>query len=223
MNRIQQIVTFACTLAFTFGIVAAAMTVQQFHAACLSDRPRKPRQLAGPGSGKDSIHHDKISSATAGGKTTEQWEEEAHDPFAVLRGRLRNVARLRGDEYAENPWLRMSDEITGDTVRMAGRLEADAIVAATRSGRTALHITRFQPRVKVIAIVPNYTVARRLALVRSVVPVVNVVPEGVDDLETGLKRAMEIGLLEEGNLVVVASARPDDPPGVTSVVQVRRL
>jgi pyruvate kinase len=106
-------------------------------------------------------------------------------------------------------------------VRLAESLGARAIVAATRTGQTARHIARFDPVVPVIAVVPDDAVARRLALTGSVRAIVAPAATGADALSRGIACAKSQGLLAAGDRVVVAAARPDDPAGATTCLEVR--
>jgi pyruvate kinase len=139
----------------------------------------------------------------------------------ALRKAHDETQRLRGAAHAEAPSLRVTDQLTFEAVRLADDLRAAAIVGATRSGRTVFNLSRYTPRVPVVAIVPNARVARRLALVRGVRPMIAPGPEGTVDFEAGLAHMRDSGLVEPGALVVVVSTRKGDPPGATTVLEVR--
>lgn len=115
----------------------------------------------------------------------------------------------------------VTDRVTAEAVRSAEALGCAAIVAATRSGRTARHIARFDPLLPVIAVVPDARTARSLALVASVRPLVAPAVSGDAALAAGFERAVALGWLRTGDRVVVASARPEDPPGTTTTLGVR--
>jgi len=144
----------------------------------------------------------------------------------ALRKSHDETQRLREVLYRQHDWLRVTDQLTFEAVRLADDLRAAAIVGATRSGRTVFNLARYRSRVPVIALVPDAHVARRLATVRSVQAVVSAKEggeEGEVDFERGLAKALELGLLSSGDLVVVVSARPGDPAGATSVLEVRPI
>ncbi|MCE9636529.1 MAG: pyruvate kinase [Planctomycetes bacterium] len=117
----------------------------------------------------------------------------------------------------------VTDRVTAESVRTAEALGCAAVVAATRSGRTARNLARFDPMLPIVAIVPDERVARSLALTGSVRAVVASATSGDDALARGLARAVECELVRRGDRVVVASARPDDPPGVTTALSVRTV
>jgi pyruvate kinase len=156
--------------------------------------------------------------------SAERWEDEhTLDRRAALDALFSGVLALRNSDYAARPWLEVTDRITFEAVRLAESLGARAIVAATRTGETARNIARFDPLVPLVAVVPDDRVARRLALFGSVRAVVAPADSGADALELGLARARSIGLLAQGDRVVVAAARPGDPRGTTTALEVRTV
>lgn len=152
----------------------------------------------------------------------EQWEtERAVARAAEVAGLFEEIVALRRADYAARPWLEVTDRVTFEAVRFAERLGARAIVAATRTGQTARHIARFDSVVPVIAVVPDAAVARGLALTGSVHALVAPAATGAGAVERGLERALAAGLVARGDRVVVAAARPGDPPGATTCLEVR--
>lgn len=163
--------------------------------------------------------------------SAERWESvhpEARETWlrAIEKDiRTRREARRSAPVFAESgagsPAEDVTDRITAETVRTAETLGCAAVVAATRSGRTARNLARFDPMLPVIAVVPDAGVARSLQLVGSVQAVVAPAATGDGALDAGLARAVSLGWLGPGDRVVVASAQPDDPPGATTALAVR--
>ena len=152
----------------------------------------------------------------------EAWEGARRVARAVrMRALLDEVVALRETDHAAQPWVAVTDLVTFEAVRLAESLDARAIVAATRTGQTARHIARFDPLVPVIAVVPDDAVARRLALTGSVRAIVASAACGADELSLGFAGAKSAGLLAAGDRVFVAAARPDDPPGATTCLEIR--
>jgi pyruvate kinase len=152
-------------------------------------------------------------------QAAEAWEASNPDTRdAWLRSVEAEIRARPGDGVRAT-----TDRITAEAVRTAESLRCDAIVAATRSGRTARNLARFDPNLPVVAIVPDERTARSLALVGAVRAVVAPATSGEDALQRGLARAVEAGLLRRGARVVVASARADDPPGATTALAVRTV
>jgi pyruvate kinase len=148
----------------------------------------------------------------------ESWETVHRDARSAWLDSIEaGLNSRRGSDTA------VTDRVTSAAVRTAEALLCEAIVAATRSGRTARNLARFDPLVPVVAIVPDGATARSLTLTASVRAVVAPASTGVDALRRGLARAVKVGLLAPGARVVVASARPDDPPGMTTEMGVLRV
>jgi pyruvate kinase len=95
-------------------------------------------------------------------------------------------------------------------VTLANRGDAQAIVAVTKSGRTAREISALRPRAPIIAVTEHDDTARRLALCWGVIPIAAVIGE---DLEAG--RALIARLLADRGLiardapVVLVNISPD--------------
>lgn len=156
----------------------------------------------------------------------ERWQHERLSGRRVgaLNMLYREILKRREADHERNPLLRTTDDVTYSAVRLAESLGAKALVAWTRSGTTARHLARFDPEPQLLAVVPTPAVARRLALtggVRAlVVPEEGDRPGTRDSITRGIRQAVELGLLDPGDLVVMASAGADDPPGVTLRVEV---
>lgn len=142
---------------------------------------------------------------------------------ARAQARFDEIVALRRVDYAARPWLAVTDRITFEAVRLAESLGAAAIVAATRSGETARLIARFDPVTPLLAAVPDATIARRLALTGSVRAIVAPAASGAGAVDGGIERALAAGFLARGDRVVVAAARPGDPPGATTCLEVRSV
>ena len=153
-----------------------------------------------------------------------RWEAEPEPlRYSAFRAAFVELETMRREAWTQNRWLKVTDRMTREAVRMAEAIGARAIVAATRSGQTARHIARFDPGIPLVAIVPDAAVARRLALTGSVRALVAPAPTAAQALQRGISRAVAIGLVRPGDLVVVAGARPDDPPGATTLLDVRSV
>jgi pyruvate kinase len=90
-------------------------------------------------------------------------------PLEAVRYMRRIIASAERN-YPHDKYLNvMAKRSVGESVAYAAcilvaQLEAAAIVATTRSGSTAAHISRFRPKPKIIALSPDEKSIRRLAL-----------------------------------------------------------
>ncbi|APX95311.1 pyruvate kinase [Natronorubrum daqingense] len=88
---------------------------------------------------------------------------------------------------------------------LARDIGADAVVAATESGYTALKTAKYRPGVPVVASTPSHEVRRRLALSWGVTPLyARVSDQGADAVvEKAVQAALDAGVAESGDTVVV--------------------
>jgi pyruvate kinase len=94
-------------------------------------------------------------------------------------------------------------------VEIADEVRASAIVTATMSGTTARMVARHRPPVPVVALTPNQTTLRRLALVWGVSPVPVRNFETTDQMVEAMVRVMaERCLVSRGDVVVLTAGIP---------------
>ncbi|WP_455449901.1 pyruvate kinase [Natrinema thermotolerans] len=88
---------------------------------------------------------------------------------------------------------------------LARDIDADAVVAATESGYTALKTAKYRPGVPVVASTPSQAVRRQLALTWGVTPLyASVSDQGADAVvEKAVQAALDAGIAESGDTVVV--------------------
>lgn len=108
--------------------------------------------------------------------------------------------------------------------RIARDVEARAIISATQSGHTARMVARHRPRATVVATTPDPWTARKLAVVWGVhAVVVDPAPTTDEVVDHAIFGAMQEGLAEEGDVVLVTAGVPVGVPGTTNLIQVRTL
>ena len=107
---------------------------------------------------------------------------------------------------------------------VAEQLEAAAIVATTRSGTTAMRISRFKPKTPIIALSPDPEAIRRLTLYWGCFPhhVSNIIDTD-EMVESATRTVLSIGDYAEGDLVVITAGRPVWEAGSTNMLWVKRL
>ncbi|MGO9818655.1 MAG: pyruvate kinase [Acidocella sp.] len=144
----------------------------------------------------------------------------------------RIVARVERDEDwrksldAKRPAPEKSsaDAIAAAAVQVAHTIGAQAIVALTESGSTALRVAREKPDCPVLGLTTSLAVARRLAAVWGVHAVTT---EGVHSMtqavENALKLARTEGFAKKGDEIVIVAGIPFGQPGTTNALRVARL
>jgi pyruvate kinase len=111
--------------------------------------------------------------------------------------------------------------ISSAIMTLADDIKADAIVAETKSGATAIKIASKRPLIPVIAVTPSDRVAQQLALVYGTKSYVR-----PDDKFQATKLTNWLRLkrvLESGNIVVTASGQHPGVVGTTDTIKVRIL
>jgi len=116
------------------------------------------------------------------------------------------------------------DAIAYDACNTAHQLGAKAIVAFTESGSTAWRVSKYRPRVPVLALTPNESVRQRLSLAWGVYPYLSSRISSVDDLfAEGRALALQVGAAREGDLVVITGGVPIGVPGTTNLLKVEKV
>ena len=122
------------------------------------------------------------------------------------------------------PEKEVSESVSYVSCVLADHLDAAAIVAPTQSGQTAKHISRFRPKRGIIALSPNASKVRRLALFWGCFPRLEPDPRDTDDMiEKAARGALETGRVSSGDLVVITAGHPVWVAGTTNMLRVKRL
>lgn len=116
------------------------------------------------------------------------------------------------------------DVTCGIACRAARETGASLIVAFTVSGVTARLLSRYRPRVPIIAFSPNQEVRRQLALVWGVVPRVL---EPIQETEAMVRRVEEEllsrGFANKGDRVVIVFGAPVGQPGKINSLRLHQI
>ncbi|MCD6390843.1 MAG: pyruvate kinase [Dehalococcoidia bacterium] len=123
-------------------------------------------------------------------------------------------------------WLEQkTDElISYNACHTAQSLGAVALVAFTQSGSTAGRVSRYRPRMPILAITPDAAVVGRLLLRWGVYPFQIAEPSSVDDLfNMAARLSKEVGLAKAGDLIVITGGIPIGVAGSTNLLKVRKI
>lgn len=149
-------------------------------------------------------------------------------PIQAVQYMMRIIAQAEKtyphDRYLQlAPEKEISDSVTYAVCVLADHLDAAAILAPTKSGRTAIQISRFRPRQPIIAFAPSLTTVRQLSLFRGVFPHLIPDPRDTDDIIEKISQlAVATGDLAAGDLAVITAGHPLWVAGMTNMIQVRR-
>ncbi|MEE8398883.1 MAG: pyruvate kinase [Desulfobacterales bacterium] len=158
-------------------------------------------------------------------------EETANGKYPV--GAVEYLVRIAEDaekNYPHNRYLRLdpgddvSKSVSHASCILADHLDAAAIIAPTRSGSTAMNISRFRPKAKIIALSPVPAVTRRLALYWGCIPRVISGASNIDELiDKAAALALESGEVDKGARAVITAGHPVWVSGTTNMLRVKQL
>ncbi len=127
-------------------------------------------------------------------------------------------------EKSELVTAQTDDAISYAACHMSQRLGAACIVAYTSSGSTALRVSKYRPKVPILAITPSANTARRLMLSWGIEPHLATKPSHVDIMfQDAAQLALQNGIAKRGELVIITAGIPMGTPGSTNVVKVHRI
>ncbi len=116
----------------------------------------------------------------------------------------------------------VTNAISHSTCTTAHDLGAAAIITVSKSGYTARMVSSFRPVSPIIAAVLNEKVWRQLNLSWGVYPIMAEEKKTTDELfEHAAERALESGMIEKGDLVVITGGSPVGISGTTNVLKVK--
>lgn len=118
----------------------------------------------------------------------------------------------------------VTDAISHATCRIAADLGASAILTATSTGFTARMVSKFRPAETIVAAVTDERVRRRLALSWGVNAVLTKRLHSTDDvIAVSVDKALEAGLINNGDLVVITAGVPVGASGTTNLIKVHTV
>lgn len=103
-------------------------------------------------------------------------------------------------------------------------VHAKAIIAVTKSGKTARWMSKFRPEIPIVAATPEEKTYHQLSLSWGVYPVLARYQNTSDDLfRHAIDCAKQIDLVQEGDLVVIAAGIPLNTSGNTNTIRLQRV
>jgi pyruvate kinase len=118
----------------------------------------------------------------------------------------------------------VTDAIGHAVETMVDELGVNAIVTATTSGHSARMIAKHRPGTYIVAATPREEVARRLTVSWGVYPIVVTDARTTDEvLETAVDGALDSGLVQHGDLVVIIAGFPVGQKGTTNLIKVHTI
>ena len=125
-----------------------------------------------------------------------------------------------------NVWHEMDAEDTTNAVghaacTLAKDIKAEAIMAITKTGYTATRMSKFRPPIKIIAATPEEKAYHQASMQWGVEPVLTGNATNVEILiYKCVEEAKRVGLVQEGDKIVISAGVPLDIPGNTNMIRV---
>jgi pyruvate kinase len=164
-----------------------------------------------------------LSGETASGKYPVQSVQMMDRIILAAESSARTQVATQIAEPIKIPAL-FPDVVCGVACRAARETGATLIVAFTLSGATARLLSRYRPRVPIIAFSPNQDVRRQLALVWGVDPRVL---EPIQETEAMVRRVEEEllsrGLADKGDRVVIVFGAPVGQAGKINSLRLHQI
>ena len=114
----------------------------------------------------------------------------------------------------------IADAISHAACHVALNVGARAIICCTRSGQTARMVAKYRPHAPIIVVSPSEEVLRRLILFWGVFPLKIEQAEDTDDMIAKAKlAALESGIANNGDTIVIVAGIPIDIPGTTNTIK----
>jgi len=156
-------------------------------------------------------------------REVESYRQGRSPAFDLAIGR-----RGSGEDRAQVPVVAArtsaEDAIAVAVVAAAELLGVPLIVCFTSSGFTARTVAQYRPKVPIVAVTPEASTYRQLAMVWGVVPVlVDHYPTYDTLLPVARERILARGLAREGDQVVVTAGVPFDMPGTTNLLKIESV
>ncbi|MBP2623081.1 pyruvate kinase [Streptococcus oricebi] len=133
---------------------------------------------------------------------------------------LNEYGRLNSDNFARSN----KTEVVASAVKDATRsMDIKLVVTITESGNTARLISKYRPDADILAVTFDELVQRSLMLNWGVIPVITEKPGTTDDMfEVAEKVALESGLVESGDNIVIVAGVPVGTGG-TNTMRIRTV
>ena len=116
----------------------------------------------------------------------------------------------------------VTNAISDATCTTAHDVVAKAIIAVTKSGKTARNMSKFRPKEPIIAPTPSRKTYRQLALNWGVYPIVVPTMTTTDEMfAEAIKAAKNLNYIADGDVVVISAGVPLGTVGGTNLIKVQ--
>ncbi len=171
-------------------------------------------------SGETAIGHDPVGTiATMSRIATRAERDFDFEGWGRDLGR-QQIVETRGAPAS----VRITAAISAAAWRAAMDAGATALIACTNTGATARAISRFRPRIPILAATPSVRTARQLTVAWGITSVLVEKQRTTDDMvRFSVEAAARLGLVHRDDVVAVLAGSPHDPDPATDVLRLVRI
>jgi pyruvate kinase len=127
-------------------------------------------------------------------------------------------------DHMEMRGLPLSDIIGDLAARAVYAVEPAAIIVVTRSGFSALMVSKHRPKASILSVTKDIRVSRRMHMYWGVKPIDVVWTDDRDELIIRVvKRSLELGFLSRGDVIEVVSGSTLIAPGLTTTLDILKV
>ncbi len=125
------------------------------------------------------------------------------------------------ERYSQFPAENLQDSLAKSACNLTREIKVKAIVPFTRSGATAIAVSKYRPPVPIYAVTHDLQTFRRLNLNWGVYPFLTLPATTTDKvIEESMKVAKEKGIAKKGDRIIVLAGAPTGVPGTTNLLKV---
>ena len=155
-----------------------------------------------------------LSNETAVGN----YPVEAVETMATIACRIEQEQQTNNFKRTKRS---ITHAISAAVGQIASQLDAAAIMTLTKTGATARNVSKFRPKIPILAITPHVYVSRRLQLVWGVKPLLVLdLSSATQTFQAAINVAQEKNLLSAGDLVVMTAGTLQGVAGSTDLIKV---
>ncbi len=163
-----------------------------------------------------------LSGETAAGKYPVKTVKVMHDIAVTTENALDYQKLLTEAAYSNS--ITTGNALAHAACAMALEMNAQVIITATSSGDTPRNISKYKPKVPIVAITPYEETARRLSLNWGVFPILTKYFESTDEMfDTCIEEAKKHGYINEGEIAVLTAGIPIGLAGSTNLLKVETV
>ena len=148
-------------------------------------------------------------------------------PVETLRMMDRIIRHTESQEGHESFYVRggsFAEAAADAACRAAEDINAKALIAFTQSGFTARLLSKFRPRVPIIAFTPDEKIENRGSLYWGVTPKIMKLPKTTDEMIREIERVLlRERLVKKGDGIVITSSSPLSVRGKTNFLKLHRI